>query len=233
MKADPQHFHLAKEAAAGRAWARGMDRSFFGAGARLGKRLATIGAVAGLVSLAGCSLPEAQPDLTRFYLLTSSPAPAEKAEGPAATRVQLRAVIVPEFLRGKLMQVRLGENEVRFVDLARWAEPLEAGIGRVVRENLAKQARFEVVTGRASGHDFEIVLHLRACEGVVPGGTARLATRIEIVTGGLAANRVAQEDFVTEVPGWDGKDYADLARKLSEAAAALSERIAALVPVAE
>jgi hypothetical protein len=41
---------------------------------------------------------------------------------------------------------------------------------------------------------------------------------------------VARDDFVAEVPGWDGKDYGQLAAKLSEAAGELGERAAKLLP---
>lgn len=186
------------------------------------------------LALTACSLPEAVPDLTRFYVLTPMLAatPAESApEGDAAPALMIRAVVVPEFLRGKVMQVRLAENEVRFVDLARWAEPLEAGLQRVLRENFARRAGAVRVAGRGGeAHDYEVAIHLRHCEGVMPAGVARLAARVEIYSAGLESKLIAEDDFMTDVAGWNGQDYGALAGKLSEAAGALSERILALLP---
>jgi uncharacterized lipoprotein YmbA len=185
--------------------------------------------------LAGCSvLPETQPDHTRFYVLTSPAAKGDAAtvagaEQPA--RVVLKSVVVPEFLRGKIMPVRVADNELRFVDEARWAEPLEPALTRVVREGLASRAAVRVVAHGGDEHDFDVAIRLRDCEGVLPTGAARLAAHIEIFSVELDPKLVAQDDFTTDVTGWDGKDYGALAKKLSEAADELAGRIAALVPV--
>lgn len=181
-------------------------------------------------SFSACSmLPETQPDLTRFYVLTptansSNPGEAAPAE---SGRILLRAINVPEFLRGKMMVVRVGNNQVRFTDEARWAEPLEAGLHRVLREDLGERG-LRVVSRGSDEHDFEIAVHLRSCEGVAPTNAARLAAHIEIFKAGTGISLIKQDDFVTEVAGWDGKDYGALAAKLSEAAGALSERIIVL-----
>lgn len=191
----------------------------------------------GLFAVVGCSLPEAQPDLTRFYVL-SSPVPKTDAAASAASaspapRIVLRPIVVPEFLRGKIMLVRLGENEVRFIDQARWAEPLEAGLTRVVRESLMRGSGVDVLGRGGDEHDFDVAILLRRYEGALPAGAARLSAHIEIFSIGLEPKLVAQEDFTTEIPGWEGKDYGDLAKKLSEAADALARRIAALLAAAK
>lgn len=198
-------------------------------GHRCGRRLAAGFAVALLLGSAACSLPEAKPDLTRYYVLTPV---ASKGDAPAAERpaVLVRSVAVPEFLRGRIMQVRVSENELRFVDEARWAEPLEAGVLRVVRENLERAGVVRVVARGSEAHDYEIVIRLQRCEGALPGGAARLSAQVEVFRTGIEPKLVAQDEIASEVPGWDGSDHADLARKLSQAAAALSERIATLVP---
>jgi uncharacterized lipoprotein YmbA len=191
-------------------------------------------ALAGLgLTLSACALPEAVPDLTRFYVLTPAAAEGEvkvNADAGGMRTVAIRSVVVPEFLRGKMMQVRLAANEVKFVDVARWAEPLEAGLQRVVRENLARRAGVRVVARGGEPHDYDVAIHLRHCEGVLPAGVARLEARVEIFSTGLEARLVADDDFVAEISGWDGNDYGQLAAKLSEAAAGLSERVAALLP---
>jgi hypothetical protein len=196
---------------------------------RRGGRLAGWLAAAMLLGSAACSLPEAKPDLTRYYVLTPV---AAKVDSPAAERpaVLVRSVAVPEFLRGRIMQVRVSENELRFIDEARWAEPLEAGVLRVLRENLERAGSVRVVDRGSERHDYEVVVRLRRCEGALPGGAARITARIELFSTEIDPKLVAQDEFTSEVPGWDGSDHADLAKKLSQAAAALSERIATLVP---
>ena len=94
--------------------------------------------VLGLLAAAGCNLiPVSPPDATRYYVLTTPAGkPATTAPAGSHWRVALRPVDVPTFLRGKAMQVRAGGNEIRYAEEARWAEPLEAGLGRVLRESL-------------------------------------------------------------------------------------------------
>ena len=196
-----------------------------------------MGAVAAVLLAigSGCSLPQAQPDLTRFFLLNEVTHKGDVAEVVGEPpRIVLRPVIVPEYLRGKIMQVRIADNELRFIDQARWAEPLEAGLTRVLREDLAQRpARVRVVARGGDEHDFEVAVNLRRCEGVMPAGVARLAARIEIFSSGLDPRLVAQEDFSFDVPGWDGSDYGQLAKKLSEAADAMAERFVELLPPAK
>jgi uncharacterized lipoprotein YmbA len=199
---------------------------------RGGRRAACVmagGAIA--VIWSACSLPQAQPDLTRFYLLNEVTHKGDVAEVVGQPpRIVLRPVIVPEYLRGKIMQVRVADNELRFIDQARWAEPLEAGLTRVLREDLAQRpAQVRVVARGADEHDFEVAVNLRRCEGVTREGAARLAARIEIFSTGTDPKLAAQEDFSFDVPGWDGKDYGQLAKKLSEAADAMAERFVMLI----
>ncbi|MEO7598689.1 MAG: PqiC family protein [Opitutus sp.] len=188
-----------------------------------------------LAVVSACSLPHAQPDLTRFYLLNEVMHKADVTEVVGEPpRIVLRPVIVPEYLRGRIMQVRVGDNELRFIDQARWAEPLEAGMTRVLREDLSQRpARVRVVARGVDEHEFDVAVNLRRCEGLLPAGAARLAARIEIFVTGTESKLVAQEDFSFDVPGWDGTDYGQLAKKLSGAADALTERIVSLLPASK
>lgn len=190
-----------------------------------------LGALAA-VALAGCSLPEAQPDLTRYFVLQPL-ATGEAAGGPAAEtapRVLLQEVAVPEYLRGKIMAVRVSGTELKYVDDARWAEPLDAGLQRTLTLNLERTGGARVVTRGGGPHDYAVVVRLRECEGLRPANAARLAARIEISGGGLQPQLVVAEEFAAEIPGWNGTDHADLARRLSEGAARLAARIAELLP---
>jgi len=184
-----------------------------------------------LGTLVACSLPQAQPDLTRYYLLDEVTHKADVAEVVGEPpRIVLRPIMVPEYLRGRIMQVRVGDNELQFIDQARWAEPLESGMARVLREDLSQRpARVRISPRGGEEHEYDVAVNLRRCEGMLPAGVARLAARIEIFATGNDPKLVAQEDFTLDVPGWDGKDYGQLAKKLSEAADALAERIVTLL----
>ncbi len=189
-----------------------------------------VGAAVALVGLlAACNLiPPTQPDMTRFYVLTAE---AKSDATPAAkpVRIALRPVDVPEYLHGRVMEVRVAENEVHYIDEARWAEPLDAGITHVLRDDLGRNPAL-TLTGRGDVHDYDVVVQIRQCEGVVATRTARLAAHIEIYSTDLDPKLVAQDDFTSTEQGWDGKDYALLAKKLSEAVGELSGRVAAMMP---
>jgi uncharacterized lipoprotein YmbA len=186
----------------------------------------------GVLVVAGCSLPEVQPDLTRYYLLTpAAAAPAAEAAVPERPwRISLHVADLPAFLRGKLMQVRVAGNEVRFLDQARWAEPLESGLARVMRKNFDLRAdAVRVVSRLALKRDFNVVLSFQDCEGLAETGAARLAARVEVYSTGPDPKLCAEDAFSIDVPGWDGSDYRQLAGKLSEGAGALADRVITLL----
>ncbi|MDB6170290.1 MAG: hypothetical protein JWM88_3154 [Verrucomicrobia bacterium] len=186
--------------------------------------------IAGAFAIAGCSLPQAQPDLTRYFVLTLPAAKAAPAEG-AHLRVALRAIQLPSYLRSsKAMQVRVASNEITYADESRWAEGLEAGIGRVLRDGLEGRGPIaHVVASLGEDHDFEILVTVIRCEGDREAGVARFVAQVEIFTPGPDGVRRARETFTTEIPGWDRQGYGQLAQKLSEAIDGFSDRVASLV----
>jgi uncharacterized lipoprotein YmbA len=188
-------------------------------------RLTAIGA---LLFAAGCSLPQAQPDTTRYFVL-GSPSPKAPATDSTATgvRVAVRTIQLPSFLRGKAMQVRVAGNELSYADDSRWAETLEAGIGRVLRDSLeGRPGIARVVVSPGEPHDFDIAVTVLRCEGDRDAGVARFVARYEIISTAPGAEKRARETFSLEVPGWDRQSYGQLAQKLSEAVDALGEKIA-------
>jgi uncharacterized lipoprotein YmbA len=181
-------------------------------------------------SATGCSLPAAQADPTRYYVLTAGEKPAAAPVGSAHWRVALRTVEMPNFLRGKAMQVRVAGNEISYADEARWAETLEAGIGRILRESLEGRGEVaRVVTSLGEEHDYDLVVHVLRCEGDRTKGVARFTATVEVYSAGPGGVRRGRDTFTTEVPGWDGKDYGQLAAKLSEAVDAFGDRIVGLM----
>ncbi|MDB6126129.1 MAG: hypothetical protein JWM35_25 [Verrucomicrobia bacterium] len=179
--------------------------------------------------IAGCSLPQAQPDLTRYFVLTIPTTKPAAAEG-AHVRVALRAIQLPSYLRSKAMQVRVAANEITYADESRWAEGLEAGISRVLRESLEGRGQIaHVVASLGEDHDFEILVTVIRCEGDRETGVARFTAMVEIFTPGPDGVRRARETYTTEIPGWDRQGYGQLAQKLSEAIDGFGDRVANLV----
>jgi hypothetical protein len=199
--------------------------------ARLNVSVGLLSSVAGLLLFAGCNLlPEAQTDPTRFYVLSAAtPAMADPAlKGPV---VHLRPVELASYIKAKPMIVRRGDNEIEFREYARWGEPLELGVARVLREELL--ARGAAGTVLASGlrafnveYDYELSVRVLACEGLAGGGVLFRAAW-ELSTVGLTPKPIAHGDFRASDLRWDGKSEASLAAQLSKAVGDLSGEIAA------
>lgn len=196
--------------------------------------LAGLAGAAILLLAPACTLPEAQPDLTRYYVLTAPTRSAVPSAVAPHWRVALRTVEVPSFLRGRAIPVRVAENELVYADEARWAETLEAGISRVLRESLEGRGEIaRVVDSLGEDHDFNIVVTVLRCEGDRSKGVARFSAAVAIYSTAPGAARRAREVFTLEVPNWDKQNYGQLAGKLSEGVDALGERIVALLATTE
>lgn len=190
-----------------------------------------------LCLLAACSLPlpQAQSDLTRYYLLTSTDIRPETDAAAVLRRwvLGVRAVDVPAYLSGKSFAVRSHANEIKFLDFVRWGEPLDQGIARVLAENLRSLrnvARISTQPFRADEQrDFEIMVNVTACEGTADGDV-RFAATWRILAPGESAGTVAGGNYAAAGLRWDGRDHGQLAAKLSEALAGLSRDIAAALP---
>jgi uncharacterized lipoprotein YmbA len=180
--------------------------------------------------IAGCSLPSAMPDPTRFYLLSTSTA-APAAPAAQAPVIHLRPVELPSYIRAKPLIVRRGDNEVEFREYARWGEPLELGIGRVVKEELlARGAAAAVLAGGLRAVDvdynYELIIRVLACEGVA-GGAVNFRAAWELSTTGAAPKIAAQGEYRSTDLKWDGKNEGTLAAQLSVATTGLAADIAA------
>jgi uncharacterized lipoprotein YmbA len=147
--------------------------------------------------------------------------------------VGVRAVNVSAYLRGERFAIRSHANEIRFLDLVRWGEPLDQGIARVLAENLRSLknvARVSTPPFRADEQrDFEILVQVGACEGT-SDGDVRLAATWRILAASGSAGTVAEGNYAASGLRWDGRDYGQLAARLSEALAGLSREIAATLP---
>jgi uncharacterized lipoprotein YmbA len=173
------------------------------------------------LTLAGCSLlPEPKADPTKFYVLTTPAAPAAVAS--VTTVVQLRPVEVAGYLRSPALVVRRGENEIEFRDLARWGEPLELGIARVLKEELRARG-IEAAAGPGGG---QLSVRVLACEGAT-NGSVNFRAAWELAASGASSRRGGT--FQAADLRWDGKSEAGLAAQLSAAVSALAAELASAI----
>lgn len=181
----------------------------------------------------GCSLPEAQADPTRFFVLS---APAANASGTnaSAAAIRIRPVELASYMRSRPLIVRKNENEVEFKEFARWGEPLEQGIARVLREELLARGAASAVqiSGvRASNRpfDYELAVRVLECEGTTTGDV-RFRAVWELLPGGGKLAAVARGDSRPDGLKWDGKTETALVAELSKAVSGLAAEIGAAVP---
>lgn len=190
--------------------------------------------------LGGCSFLRPHDDPTRFYVLTVPPAATERfADGEfERLRVGLKPVEVPAYLRTKSLVVRTGTNEIHFAEFDRWAEPLDQGISRVMKEHLGAARNVASVTLNSHGDDSldcEVAIQVVVCEGVrLEGETSsvRFAATWEVRPVGTNSTATKRGGFTVDNVTWDGKTYAQLAERLSEAIAGASMALAADLPLA-
>lgn len=187
---------------------------------------------AALAPLAGCNLlPTPGPDPTRYYVLADATPNETPVERPAnGLIVGLRTLDVPGYLKSRSIVVRDGANEVTYQDYARWAEPLEVGLGRTLRLCLQEAGNVTRIYREPfpfdMDRDYDVAVRIVRCEGAVTNGkgVARLSAAIEIVR--VAQNRVvARKFFRAPEAAWDGKDFGVLARLLSDETVALGDAI--------
>ncbi len=187
-----------------------------------------------LVTLAGCSLPSAKPDPTRYYLL-SAPAPAMAPAAPAAhaVTVGLCRIELPVYLRSPAVVLRPGGTELRYAPEARWGEALGLGITRVLKESLRAQPAVRAVVAypapQAPTPDYEVAVSVLACEGLVGPASprTRFAARWEVRSTAPGAAVLASGTYESPPAEWAEGDYAALTAKLGESVAALGQEIGA------
>jgi|GEM_PF-189764 len=202
--------------------------------------------VAGLAVLFGfgvsaCSvIPQASADPTRYYVL-NGPGPNESSGRIATQGVALgiRTLELPNYLRStKSMVVRKGKNEVRYEEYARWAEPIEAGLTRALKERLAEAsevrsvATFPLVGGET--REFDVRIRILRCEGGTSGGgrpVALFSASYEFSKPEADGVVVLRKVFTAPEAAWDGTDFAELAQRLSDGVALLAAEIASNLPV--
>ncbi len=192
-------------------------------------------AAAGLLALAACNVvPPAQDDPTRYFVLADAGVSASHSEG--TLRVGLKSVQLEGYLKRKDIVIRTGANEVEFRDFRLWAEPLDSGVSRVLRQALRASPPVGQVYAEPfpvdGARDYDVSVEILHCEGAASGSgqVARLSAVYEISTVGPQAHVVARRRFDAPDQAWDGRDYGSLAGLLSADIASLGADIARNLP---
>ncbi|MDR2054619.1 MAG: PqiC family protein [Desulfovibrio sp.] len=184
-------------------------------------------AVAFLFALALAACVRSAP--TNYYLLESSTKPVQADSLPAKT-VRIARVAVPEYLnRGGLVSRIDGQTRLVIAQFDVWAEPLDQGVRRIVREELAPRLLGSGVNVQAAGDDggdAVLFLDVRRLDGA-PGGKAYAELHWMLKNRRDAV--VAQGSHADEEPV-RGREYADLARAQSVLVSRFAARLAEFLP---
>lgn len=100
--------------------------------------LTCLAVAAASLTLGGCLSLKPAPDPTRFYVL-ACPGATEPLPNTAQLRwsVCVAKVETPAYLDHPALAVRREDNRIEYVDLHQWAEPVQEGLTRCLREGLA------------------------------------------------------------------------------------------------
>jgi uncharacterized lipoprotein YmbA len=191
------------------------------------------------VAFSSCAFLQPRADPTRFYVLTvGQAAPAAVIEADVKRwRVGLRAVEVPAYLQTRFMVVRTGTNEIHFAEFDRWAEPLDRGISRVLKDSLGSARNVESVALDSHGEDmldYEFRIRILACEGTRGehgADSLRFAMTWELRSVGTNSEVMKHGAFAASPAVWDGNDYGRLALGLSDAIAGAGKALATDLPM--
>jgi uncharacterized lipoprotein YmbA len=189
-------------------------------------RLAPLVAL-GLMAV-GCALSP-KDDPTQFYVLASQgdAAPDRTSE----LRLGLGPIGLPAYLRRPQMVTRQTEFEVHVSETNRWAETLEAGFSRVLREELQRAtgaARVRTFPWSSSRSvDYAIEVDVTRFEGSSTG-EVDLRAVWRVVDGETRQVVVRRESSLTQQAG--GGTPEDLVAAQSRVIADLASEIAAAIP---
>ena len=180
-------------------------------------------ALVAALCLGACAATEPLP---QFYLLTPSiPDSARSRSGPS---LYVQRVQVPTYLaRNNLVTIR-GGNRVDYARSARWAEPPDQGISRMVAEGLNRTTHVRAMSftpGAPPGsYAYSVQIRLQRFEGT-DRGEVILAAHYDVFTLD-STEPIASRHFETRRSGWHPGDYAGLTRLLSDELMEMSRAIA-------
>ncbi len=198
--------------------------------------------LAAVLLFAGCHiLPAPQADAARFYALTAKVIPDQdrlvQAPPSRTLRLGLARVELPTYLQNRAMVIRTG-SEIRYEQNHRWAEPLDEGIARILRDALRAARRVAAVRAAPFSidepRDYDVTVRVSRCEGVrdAAGRAAgQFAFTLEVTRADAAHTPVLRKEIpATNVP-WDGSDFSALAAALGDAFAEVAVNVSDALPV--
>lgn len=182
-----------------------------------------------LLLLAGCLSLQPKPDPTQFFLLTPAPSGKGVSGGPT---IGLHRVTVPDYLDQSQLVKRVGPEQVEFLPMARWAEPLASQVTRVLANDLAAASGLSEVPVypwvRARTPSFAVYVSVQRFEREADSVRLVVTYRLEDSTG--AIHRGPLVSSVTEVA--DSALPAATVSAMSRALARLGKEIVSgLAPV--
>ena len=195
---------------------------------RLRLLLGLLGGIGLLVCACSLPLPQAQADLTRFFLLQQGvKTPAAAEQGPVSV-IRIERVEVPAYLLDKPLTVRRGPNEVRYLEAARWAEPLDQDLARNLMLGLDAAPGLAAIArgNRADKWDYDLRVQVTACEGAEDRKVLFAANWTLVPVPGSTRAAVSGT-FVGRDLTWNGTSADTLAAALSEGVTQLCEAVAA------
>ena len=92
--------------------------------------------VAACTLLGGCALFGTRSDPSTFFTLAPAELPDGSVAAPSDVTLGLGPVAIPGYLDRPQLVTRVGPNELRLAEFARWGEPLREGVVRVLRHDL-------------------------------------------------------------------------------------------------
>jgi uncharacterized lipoprotein YmbA len=181
-----------------------------------------------LVAAGGCALlGGGRSTPPKFYALSA----IEPSDGPGIgsrdVTLGLGPVTIPGYLDRPQLVRRLGPNELRLVDSARWGEPLREGIVRTLRQNILGASGVRRVVPYpwlvSPPVDLAVAVDVLRFERDADDHVALVArwTLRETLPGGVLAVRESRFEEPMQ-----GKDTADEVAALSRALGALGREIA-------
>jgi uncharacterized protein len=174
------------------------------------------------VFLSACSWKSAS---SRFYVL--SPLSQSHLSAPEGMTIGVFPVTMPDYLDRPQIVTRINENEIKFDEFSRWAEPLKENFTGVLVENLStlfNNAKIIKATETAGVPTaLQVAVKVVKFDGTLGGDV------ILNVNWGLFAERgkkllLAKRSFFTQPTG--APTYEALVAGKSRAVAALSQEIA-------
>jgi len=166
---------------------------------------------------------------SRHYVLTALADRSAETAPTSDIGLAVGPVSLPGYLDRPQLVSDMGSNERGLDELSRWAEPLDAGMARVLRENLATLLGSEQVlpwpSDQADDLRFRLAVEVLRFEAEPEAGVARLQLRWTLFAdrASVLVQRVDLQQAVT------GKTQGDIVAALSGLLATFCEQVAAQV----